>query len=393
MRLLSRLLLCLLLTMAGAAVALGQTTSGPEVRIRVGEHAAYDRVVFDWPSKPKYKIVTRSGSLVIFFDRMASFDLSRFQADPPPLVRSITSAPSESGVAVRLIVPPGVRVKHFPLDNKVVVDIYRPAPGQKAQKQPAAPKAKPAPSVAAPAAKPKATPQSKTAKPAPKPSAPAKQTAMTPAKPPEPKQPRSSPSTTDPRVSIGPNLSTLGAGLEAGYRFNDFLGMRLGGNYFSAGYDFESDDVDYDGDINWASAGAVLDLYPMGGGFRISGGLRYNGNGIDVEASPNNNVEIGGQTFTPSEVGDLNGSVDFWPVAPYVGIGYQAVFFDGRFGLGFDLGVLYQGKPDAELEADGTLGNNSTLKRRLKDEEKEIEDEIDFLGFYPVLGLSGVLRF
>ena len=66
---------------------------------------------------------------------------------------------------------------------------------------------------------------------------------------------------------------------------------------------------------------------------------------------------------------------------------------NGYLSLAFDLGVLYQGDPDVDLDADGTLSSDPTFRDALNDEREDIEDDLSFLGFYPVVGVSANLRF
>ncbi len=194
-------------------------------------------------------------------------------------------------------------------------------------------------------------------------------------------------------VIFGPDVSTLGLGAQAGARFNDYFALRLGGSYFDYGFDGEFGGIDYDVDLKLQSAGAILDLHPFGSGFRLSAGVRWNGNTVDFATIPIGSVQIGDQTFTTAEVGRLDGDVAFNAVSPYVGLGYVASLAGGRFLIGFDLGMLYQGKPDIDLRASGLLANDPTFIAELNREADQIEDDLEFLGFYPVVALSFVFRF
>ncbi len=196
-----------------------------------------------------------------------------------------------------------------------------------------------------------------------------------------------------PDVIFGPNVSTLGLGAEAGARFNEYFALRLGGSYFAYDFDGEFGDIDYDVDLTLQSAGAILDLHPFGTGFRLSAGVRWNGNTVDFATIPIGSVQIGGQTFSAAEAGRLDGDVEFNPVSPYVGLGYVASLAGGRFLVGFDLGMLYQGKPDIDLRASGLLANDPVFVAELNREADQIEDDLEFLGFYPVVALSFVFRF
>lgn len=196
-----------------------------------------------------------------------------------------------------------------------------------------------------------------------------------------------------PNFFLGPQISTLGFGGEAGVRLNPFIAIRGGGNYFATGFDQEFTDVDYDVDFQLASAGGVVDIHPLGNGFRLSGGVRWNGNNIDVDAEPTGTVDIGGRTFTAADVGRIEGNIGFNNFAPYAGLGFQGGFFGDRVNIAFDVGVLFQGDPDVDLDAKGLLANDPTLRAELEEEEDDIEDDLQFLGFYPVAALTVTVHF
>ena len=196
-----------------------------------------------------------------------------------------------------------------------------------------------------------------------------------------------------PTFFLGPQISTLGFGGEAGIRFNPFIAIRGGGNYFATEFDTEFTDIEYDVDFQLASAGGVVDIHPLGNGFRLSGGIRWNGNKADLSAKPNGSIEIGGTTFTAAQVSRIEGNVDFNNFAPYAGLGFQSGFFGDRVSIAFDVGVLFQGDPDVDLDAKGSLSNDPNLRRELKEEEDDIEDDLEFLGFYPVAALTVTVHF
>ena len=193
---------------------------------------------------------------------------------------------------------------------------------------------------------------------------------------------------------VSPAVSTLGLGLEAGARINETFGLRFGGNWFSLDADREINDVDYDADATLASVGALVDYHPFQGGFRLSGGLRFNFNEADLTGRPNEDVEIGDVVFDADDVGTLDGDVSFDVLAPYLGVGYGAALLDGSLSIGFDLGVMYQGKADVSLDAeDGLLEGDAVLEANLAVEEEDVEDDLEDFQFYPVVGLAVVYRF
>ncbi len=193
---------------------------------------------------------------------------------------------------------------------------------------------------------------------------------------------------------VSPAISTLGLGLEVGARLNETFGLRFGGNWFSLEVDREIDDVDYDADATLASLGALVDYHPFQGGFRMSGGLRFNFNKADLTGTPDEDIEIGDTVFDADDVGTLDGDASFDVFAPYIGVGYGAALLDGSLSIGFDLGVMYQGKADVDLDAeDGLLEGDPVLEAELAAEEQDVEDDLEDFQFYPVVGLALVYRF
>ncbi len=206
--------------------------------------------------------------------------------------------------------------------------------------------------------------------------------------------PRGQPAALPYGLYVSPAVSTLGLGLEAGARLNETFGLRFGGNWFSFDADRKIDDVDYDADATLASLGALVDYHPFQGGFRLSGGLRFNFNEADLTGRPDEEIEIGDTVFDAEDVGTLKGDVGFDVLAPFLGVGYGAALLDGSLSIGFDLGVMFQGKADVDLDAeDGLLEGDAVLEAELAAEEDDVEDDLEDFQFYPVVSLAVVYRF
>ena len=193
---------------------------------------------------------------------------------------------------------------------------------------------------------------------------------------------------------VSPAVSTLGVGLEGGVRLNETFGLRVGGNWLGFDYDGVEGDLDYDAEVTLASLATLVDFHPFKGGFRVSGGLRYNFNDADLDGTPNDDIEIGDETFSADEVGTLTGDVAFDVLAPYLGIGYGATLLEGALTVGFDLGVMYQGQADVDLDAEsGLISDSDLLQENLAIEEDNVEDDLEDFVVYPVVGLALIYRF
>jgi len=194
-------------------------------------------------------------------------------------------------------------------------------------------------------------------------------------------------------LSLGVTGGTLGIGPELGYRASRNFGARASATFLGISRDVESDDVNYNGDLDLQSFGAVIDLYPFGGGFRLSAGARISDNKVKLTATPTGDVEIGDDSYTSAEVGTLTGRVEPKDFAPTLTIGWGGGLTRGvKFGA--DIGVMFQGTPKVtELNASGSLANTPEFKESLARERAEIEDDIDGFKFYPVLQFSLGYRF
>ncbi|MDE1146025.1 MAG: hypothetical protein PW843_05295 [Azospirillaceae bacterium] len=191
-----------------------------------------------------------------------------------------------------------------------------------------------------------------------------------------------------PEYSVGPVISTLGLGLEAGARLDDLFGLRINGNGFSFSANRDVRNVHYDGDATLESFGALVDLHPFRDGWRLSAGMRLNLNEVDLKGTPTNSTyTIHGTTYTATEVGQLNGKIAFNRFSPYIGVGYEGAVSD-HWRLGFDLGAMYHGTPRVSLDATGPVTSTPSFNQQLEDERQELRDDVKDYSWYPVVGVT-----
>lgn len=192
-------------------------------------------------------------------------------------------------------------------------------------------------------------------------------------------------------VDVGVTGGTLGIGPEVGYRANGF-GVRANATFLGVGRNVSSDGVDYDGKLKLRSFGAMVDFYPFGGGFRISPGARITRNRVQLTATPTEDVEIGDDTYMPSEIGTIRGEVRAKRFAPTLTIGWGSGGASGLY-FGIDAGAMFQGSPRVrELRTTGML-SDPALQEDLQRERAEIEDDIDRFKVYPIVQLALGFRF
>ena len=195
-------------------------------------------------------------------------------------------------------------------------------------------------------------------------------------------------------IAVSGRISTLGLGIEVTKSLTETINARVGGNYFSFSSDGTVDEIDYERDINLLSALVSADWFPFEGGFRMSGGLLFNGNGLDSTAKPAVEFNIGGIVYPSVQVGTLTGEMSFREFAPYLGVGWgNAVGEDKKFGFVFDLGIVFQGSPDVDLSASGLIALDPTFQRDLAEEEKNLEKEYEDFKYYPIISFGNTYQF
>lgn len=197
-------------------------------------------------------------------------------------------------------------------------------------------------------------------------------------------------------AGITADLGTTGLGVHLVTPLRQNLNARVGVNYFSYSYDISTTNIDYEADLDLRTADFLLDYFPRGNRFRITAGLIYNGNKIDVVGRPNatGTYIINGVAYDASDAGRLDGDVDFRRAAPYLGIGWgNGAVEEKGWRFSADLGVMFHGSPSTSLAMSGCTAPAATcaaLAQDLEVERRDLQEEIDEYEYFPVvrIGLS-----
>lgn len=191
--------------------------------------------------------------------------------------------------------------------------------------------------------------------------------------------------------SLGGRVGLSGAGVEASAKFSRHINVRTHITGLSYSLDLEYDDVEYEVDTKLTIGSLLLDVHPAGGLFRITlGGAAYNGQfGISATPSAGYLYRIGNSSYDSTEIGILNGEIEYQKIVPYLGVGWD---FGARkkSGLGFtlDLGVFFRGKPDdvtLSASAGGVTASDLAL------ESRTIEDDTE--SYHPSVAAGMYYRF
>lgn len=194
-------------------------------------------------------------------------------------------------------------------------------------------------------------------------------------------------------TSVGLRAGTLGGGIELSQALSQRLAIRIAVD----GYDSYSrkgtqSSIEYDATAKLQTGSLLGDWFPFAGNFRISAGAMYNGNKVTLKGKPTGGTfVINGVTYQASDIGTLDGQVDFNTAAPYFGIGYGRPI-NGGLSLTFDLGVLFQGTPKSKLSA--TCGpatpapTCSALQSDVAAQQAQMDESLSKFKYYPVVSLG-----
>lgn len=195
--------------------------------------------------------------------------------------------------------------------------------------------------------------------------------------------------------AIVPEVSTLGLGGHLVRKITPRLNGRVGFNTIGFDFDIDDTDADFEGDLSLSNVSTIIDLHPFkNSGFKLSGGLIFSSNTVEGTANTDQTIEIGNQIFNASELGSVDADIDITNnVSPYFGLGWgNAVGVNKGLGFWFNAGVLFGGSPDVDVTPNIAAGVPAALVAEInaaaEEEEAELEDEIGFLDFYPVVSLG-----
>jgi hypothetical protein len=197
------------------------------------------------------------------------------------------------------------------------------------------------------------------------------------------------------RLALEVGIGTTGAALEGAYKVSSAFVVRVEGDFLEFRDGFSSDDVRYTGRAHLNTAGAFLDWHPMGGGWLLSAGAVAGRRKVNVLANGvAGSIKIDGVAYSLTQIGSVNGAIDFGSAAPFVGLGWDNTFVtSGPIGFRAVAGVIVGPSPTASLSATGPFAANPTVVSELAAEQTSLEHDARDLQFYPVVQLGLSYRF
>ena len=207
-------------------------------------------------------------------------------------------------------------------------------------------------------------------------------------------------------LSIGAKAGTLGYGFDASIPVSEKISLRGGFTQFSFDYNdsiTSSDSVSganvsssatYNTTFDFSTIALLADYHPFQSGFRLTGGAMLNKNEFKGQAiAGDQTIEIGNYTSTQGADLQADVKVSFPSTAPYLGFGYDSSSYSrSGFSFTYDMGVLFQGEPTAEVKLSGS--DASQVPQADVDREvANINETLSSFNVYPVLNVGMSYRF
>ncbi len=201
-------------------------------------------------------------------------------------------------------------------------------------------------------------------------------------------------------IAVGVKAGTSGFGGEVTVGLTPAFNARASYNGYNYTGSTSQNAINYDYKLSLGSVPVLLDWYPFeNSGFRLSPGVIFNNNKVSATgtaAVTGSTIEINHVKYSTSQIGSLNGNVDFNKTAPYVGLGWGNAVGNKDSGLSFvfDLGVMFQGTPKVALNASNpTIQNDPTFQANLNKEIADLKDKTDKFQYYPVVSIGLAYKF
>jgi hypothetical protein len=215
------------------------------------------------------------------------------------------------------------------------------------------------------------------------------------------------------RFSIGSYTSPLGFGGRFAVSITHSVNLRAGASYFSLSTTQTADDIPFTVNIRFQSEQVGADWYPFHNNFHVSPGILF-GSTNRVFGSTTipsgeqftlNNVNYYSSAANPVQA---SGSVVFSRTAPTLTVGWGNWIRHenmGHWTFPFEMGVAFERDPKTTLNFAGEVCFNSAtlnceniadspdVQANIAVAHKKLQDDADWLRFYPIIAGGIVYRF
>jgi hypothetical protein len=188
------------------------------------------------------------------------------------------------------------------------------------------------------------------------------------------------------------HVSSLGYGIALSHAIAPRADLRVSTGTLGFNRSGTADNLDYTGSVRLRNVAALIDFQPTGSAFRLTTGLLFGSDHIDVTGtgSGNGTYTINGNTYAANQVGTVTGSAKLGSSAPYVGFGIGAPRRRGTY-LTADAGVVFR-SVSTTLDASGPAAQNPQFQADLAQARHDFANSANVLKTYPVISLGLATR-
>ncbi len=188
------------------------------------------------------------------------------------------------------------------------------------------------------------------------------------------------------------HVSSLGYGIALSHAIAPRTDLRVSTGTFGFERSGTSDNLNYTGSVRLRNVAALLDFRPTRSPFRLTTGVLFGNDHIDVvgTGSGNGTYTINGNTYTVSQVGTVTGTAKLGSSAPYVGFGIGAPRRRGTY-LTADVGVVFR-SVSTTLDATGPATQLPQFQADLAQARNDFANSVSMLKTYPVVSFGLATR-
>lgn len=213
-------------------------------------------------------------------------------------------------------------------------------------------------------------------------------------------------------VGVGIKVSTLGVGAEVATPIQRLVNLRAGFNVLGYSSTFSNDGIAYDGHLNFKTVEGHVDIFPFGGKFHVSPGfLAYIDDPITASTlvPGGQSFTLGGVTYYSDSAAPITGTgkIDFDQAAPMLTVGWGNLVPRKRskhFSFPVELGVVFQGSPQATLNLSGnvcaapgvgcrSIASDPTVQSNIVAQQNKINNNVSFFQAYPIISFGFGYKF
>jgi hypothetical protein len=213
-------------------------------------------------------------------------------------------------------------------------------------------------------------------------------------------------------LGAGLTAGTTGIGAQIAVPYGAYWNLRAGVSYLGYSRTFHSSDrYPIDGHLRLAAAQAMVDWFPMAGGFHVSLGVfvpDLTKATARVALNANETITVNGAHYSTDSTNPLRGTgyVTVNKVAPLLTVGWGNLIprdYHKRFSVPFEIGAAYQGAPIARVSMSGDVcdqnrctpvASNVSFNHNVEVVRSDLNRNLSAYGrFFPIVSIGVGYRF